>query len=485
MDFDELRELIQKGESDRIEFKKSTGQRTAGTKAVCAMLNGLGGFVLFGVNDKGEIVGQVISTKSLEVLSNELRKIEPPAFPQLETFPIQKDKGIIVLAVPGGGGPFCFDGRPYVRNGPTTYLMPREEYEKRLMEKLYASRRWENQPVPEGVTINDLDHEEIQNTFENAIQIGRLERTVHRDVESILRGLELIHDGKLLNAALALFGKSDRLKVLFPQFEIRMARFRGENRLADFGDNRQYWGHAFSLLRRAESFLRDHVPIAGHVVPGEMVRYEQPLYPFRATREAIANAICHRDFSIPGGAVSVAMYDNALEVANPGIFHFGISPEKLTQPHESKPWNPIIANVFYRSGIIERWGSGTLNMLSWCKENGNPSPVWREQANSIYVIFHPPSSKRDQVGTKSGPSRDQVDVLRGCLEERGISELMTLLGRANRTKFRDQVIRPMLDTGWVEMTIPEKPRSSKQKYRTTEKGRHILQQTWNGKDGNE
>jgi len=92
MDFDELRDFIQKGESDRIEFKKSTGQRTAGTKAVCAMLNGLGGFVLFGVNDKGEIVGQEISTKSLEVLSNELRKIEPPAFPQLETFPIQKDK---------------------------------------------------------------------------------------------------------------------------------------------------------------------------------------------------------------------------------------------------------------------------------------------------------------------------------------------------------------------------------------------------------
>ena len=119
----------------------------------------------------------------------------------------------------------------------------------------------------------------------------------------------------------------------------------------------------------------DHVPIAGRVIPGRMVREDQPWYPPRATREAIANAICHRDYTIPGGAVAVAMYDGHLEITNPGTFHFGITPEKLTRPHESKPWNPIIANVFYRAGIIERWGTGTLNILDWCKENGNPPPT--------------------------------------------------------------------------------------------------------------
>lgn len=64
-----------------------------------------------------------------------------------------------------------------------------------------------------------------------------------------------------------------------------------------------------------------------------------------------------------GGAVSVAMYDNHLEITNPGELHFGITPEKLAEPHESRPWNPIIANVFYRTGIIERWGTGTLNII--------------------------------------------------------------------------------------------------------------------------
>ena len=133
----------------------------------------------------------------------------------------------------------------------------------------------------------------------------------------------------------------------------------------------------------------DHVPIAGRVIPGKMIREDQPWYPPRATREALANALCHRDYTIPGGAVAVAMYDDHLEITNPGDLHFGITPEKLTIPHESKPWNPIIANVFYRAGIIERWGAGTLNIIDWCAENGNPAPAWQEQAGSVYVTFLP------------------------------------------------------------------------------------------------
>jgi len=482
VNLDDLKGLVRKGESDRLELKRSTGQRTAAAKTVCAMLNGLGGFVIFGVTDDGQIVGQHVPPRTLEELANELRNIQPPAFPDIETIHTGGDKAVIVISVPGGGGLYTFDGRPYIRRGPTTTQMPREEYDRRLMERLHATQRWENQPVPEGVTIDDLDAEEIQTTLENAIRLGRLKAPRQRDTASILRGLELIHNGKLLNAAVALYGKSDRLKPLYPQLEIRLARFRGKNRLADFADNRQYWGHAFSLLRRAESFLMDHVPIAGRVVPGRMVREDQPWYPPRATREAIANAICHRDYTIPGGAVAVAMYDDHLEITNPGTFHFGITPEKLAQPHESKPWNPIIANVFYRAGVIERWGSGTLNMLDWCKENGNPLPAWKEQAGSVYVTFRPPSPPKHQGGTKSALSRHQVDILRKCQTDSALVDLMAITGRSDRTKFRHQVLNPLLKTGLIEMTIPDKPRSSRQRYRITEKGRRILRETGGGEN---
>jgi ATP-dependent DNA helicase RecG len=487
MKLKELQSLVAGGENERVEFKATTGQRTQAGKTVCGLLNNLGGFVVFGVTDKGKIVGQKVAAGTLESIAAELRKIEPPAFPDITTVPLKKDVAAIMLTVSGGGGPYTFDGRPYFRHGPTTIVMPREEYERRLVERLHATRRWENEPVPDGVSIDDLDAEEIQITLDNALRLGRLDAVTRQDTESILRGLELIKDGKLLNAAVALYGKSNQLKILYPQMGIRMARFRGMNRLSDFSDNRQYWGHAFSLLRRAENFLMDHVPIAGRIVPGKMIREDQPWYPPRATREALANALCHRDYTIAGGAVAVAMYDDHLEITNPGALQFGITPEKLTMPHESKPWNPIIANVFYRAGIIERWGMGTLNIIDWCVENGNPSPTWNDQSGSVFVSFFPAVLfddrqggedvdviEGDQVGTMLGLSREQVQTLNILSEERFVKELMAEVGRTNRTKFRDQVLNPLIKNKLVEMTIPDKPRSSKQKYRLTDKGREVL-----------
>ena len=310
---------------------------------------------------------------------------------------------MIALRVPGGGGPYTYDGRPYQRHGPTTRVMPRGVYEQRVMEKLHATSRWENQPVPSGVTIADLDEDEIQLTVDNAVDLGRLEPLKRRTTKAILTGLGLIVEGKLLNAAVALYGKTQRLQSLYPQCAIRLARFRGKDRLGDFIDNRQYWGHAFALLRRAETFLLDHVPIAGRVVSGRMKREDRPLYPPRATREVVANALCHRDYTIPGGAVSVAMYDDHLEIINTGTLHFDITPEKLAQPHQSRPWNPIIASVFYRAGIIEQWGTGTLKVIDWCRDNANPAPIWEEQSGSVVVTFRPAPGFERGSSRKSPP----------------------------------------------------------------------------------
>ena len=95
------------------------------------------------------------------------------------------------------------------------------------------------------MSIDDLDHDEIRNTLRNAIDMGRLEIPKNSDIESILIGLGLIHKKTLLNAAVALYGKSKNLEMSYPQLAIRIARFRGKNRLASFDDNRQYWGNAF------------------------------------------------------------------------------------------------------------------------------------------------------------------------------------------------------------------------------------------------
>ena len=180
---------------------------------------------------------------------------------------------------------------------------------------------------------------EIRNTVAEAVRIGRLNEPDHREPENLLRGLGLLRDGVLLRAAVVLFGNAERLEFEMPQCLLRVARFRGIDR-TEFLDNRQFNGNAFALLSNAERFLRDTLPIAGRFEPGRLQRIDEPLYPPLATREALANALCHRDDTMGGGSVGLAVYDDRLEVTSTGSLHFGLTPEDLFDRHESRPWNP-------------------------------------------------------------------------------------------------------------------------------------------------
>lgn len=388
MNLQNLIELVTQSESEQLEFKSRTGQRTEAARTVCAMLNGLGGFVLFGVSNRGELTGQDVAASTIEDIVRELRRIEPPAFPDIETIVLENGRSVIVLRVPGGGGvPYTFDGRPYVRQGPTTSVMPRERYERMLLERMHATHRWENQPA-HSITITDLDNTEIVRTIEEAIRRGRLEDPNTRDTRELLSGLGLIHQDQLLNAAVVLFAKAEKLLPNYPQCLLRMARFRGNDK-TEFIDNRQEYGNAFELLQRAQRFLRDHLPVAGRIVPNLFEREDDPLYPPAALREALANAFCHRDYSISGGAVSVAIYDGRLEISSTGMLPFDLKPEDLLRPHISRPWNPLIAQTFFRRGIIESWGRGTLKIAELTQQAGLATPEFELTGGEVLVRFRP------------------------------------------------------------------------------------------------
>jgi ATP-dependent DNA helicase RecG len=387
MNLDELTELVHGGESDRVEFKKTTGQRSEGVRTACAMLNGLGGFVLFGVTPAGKIAGQILSTTTLEDVHNELRRIEPPAFPDVETVALSDGNSVIVLRVPGGGGPYTCEGRPYLRNGPTTMVMPQPVYERKLLERMHASHRWENRTA-EGVSLEHLDATEITRTVDEAIRRGRMGEPGTRNPRDLLLGLGLIHEGRLLNAAVALFGQADKMLPNYPQCLLRMARFRGLDK-TEFLDNRLEYGNAFDLLIRGQRFLRDHLPIAGRIVPNLFERVDDPLYPPEALREAIANALCHRDYAAGGGSVSIALYDDRLEIGSIGPLPFGQTPADLFKPHPSRPWNPIIAKVFHRRGIIDQWGRGTLKMVELTRQAGLSPPEIESGVGEVIVRFRP------------------------------------------------------------------------------------------------
>ncbi len=244
------------------------------------------------------------------------------------------------------------------------------KYNLMLFERMHSERRWENQPAA-GWTVDDLDVAEIRNTVAGAVRIGRLNEPGSREPEDLLRGLGLMSEGILFRAAAALFGKAERLECEMPQCLLRVAGFRGLDR-SEFLDNRQFNGNAFTLLASAERFLRDTLPIASRFESGRMQRIDEPLYPPLATREALANALCHRDYAVGGGSTGLAVYDDRLEVTSTGPLHFGLTPDDLFWPHGSRPWNPLIARTFYRRGISEEWGGGGAARSGW--RNCRPPP---------------------------------------------------------------------------------------------------------------
>ena len=432
MTVEQLLTLTASGESETLEFKETTGMRREATRTVCAFLNQLGGQILFGVTQAGVVAGQQVSERTIEELSAELRQIDPPAFPTVERVPVGGGRDVIVVSTgQGASRPYTYRGSGYRRVGNTTLAMSAQEYNRMLFERMHSEQRWENQPASSW-SVNDLDVAEIRRTVAEAVRRGRLEEPVSGEPSEMLRGLGLLREGVLLRAAAVLFGSTERLEFEMPQCLLRIARFRGLDRM-EFLDNRQFSGNAFTLLTNSERFLRETLPIAGRFEQDRIERIDEPLYPPLATREALANALCHRDYSIGGGSVGVAVYDDRLEVTSSGSLHFGLTPEKLFAPHESRPWNPLIARTFYRRGIIEEWGSGTLKMADLASSSGLPVPEIEDDGGAVTVRFRHGIELR--AAAEFGPATGSAKLSVARLSER----ILTLLDDADQGLARREI----------------------------------------------
>ena len=306
-----------------------------------------------------------------------------------------------------------------------------------------------------------------------------------------LAHLNLLDGAHPSHAAILLFGKDPQRFLI--SSEVKCLHFHGTEVRKPIPSYQIYRGDVFALVDQAVDFVMSKINRAvGTRAEGPQapVTYELPR---DAVGEAIVNAVAHRDYA-SNASVQVMLFSDRLEVWNPGHLPPTLTPALLRVPHASIPRNPLIADPLFLTRYIEKAGTGTLDMIALCKEAGLPPPDFRQDGGQfVQTIWRPPAQvtaqgegvtervsptqsrpSQDQVGTKSGPSRDQVEILRKCMIERGITELMKIAGRTNRTKFRDQVLNPLLRDGLLEMTIPEKPNSPLQKYRLTDKGRAWL-----------
>lgn len=384
MDAETIERHIAAGESSTVELKKSTASLGDAMKAVCGMLNADGGLVVFGVSPSGKLVGQRASDETLREVAAAIRKIEPFADVDCRTLELSGGESVLVLTVPSGPAkPYTYDGRPWVKVASTKSPMPQAEYQRRLLARDVAADRWELRPA-ERLGVKDLDADLIRGLLEDARAAGRL-TSRPRSVRDSLSRLDLLtEDGSPRRAAVVLFARKPT--PYYPQCAVRLARFRGVTR-DEFLDSRQTEGPAFALLEEAMQFLLRHLPVSGRIVPGVLKRQDTPLFPPDALREALVNAFCHRDYSIGGGAVSVGIYDDRVEIDSSGLLPVGMTIERLLGEHTSQPPNRTIAGVFHLGGLIERWGRGVEKIITLSRQAGHPDPEFLEIANAVRVRF--------------------------------------------------------------------------------------------------
>lgn len=479
----DVERIVNKDENRVLEVKKTTGELIAGMQSGCAFLNSDGGWLFFGVHPtKLTILGQDVADRTRQEIAWEMRKFSPTIdlAAQYIDVPDRPGKQVIAIWFPAPviyTPPYTYDGRPFYKVENTTMLMPQEMYEQHLRAAKPDKFAWERQ-VADDIVMSDLDEKRIRNAVRLGVERGRMPATAMAEsAESILTKWGLMHDGKVMNGAVALFGK--KLNS-YSQMGLRLARFRGTDK-NEFVDSGRADGNFFDLLDAGMSFLFKHLSLSGKVVGFN--KEEQLEIPAEALREALINSLCHRQIERYNLTPGIAVYDDRVEIENPGRLPFGLTPETIKSAHASYPYNPLMAEVLFKSSFLESWGSGVTRMVDACRAQGVPEPEYEVLGGFVRIVFR----KKEQVVAKQSLSSHQVvvklslsipnivELLRRMVEPMSAKEMRQLCGLKDATYFKTNVIAPLIAEGLVEMTQPDSPKSPTQKYVLTSAGKKLLE----------
>ena len=401
---------------------------------------------MFGVTPKLRIVGQQVTDNTKKEIANQLRKIEPSISVSVQYLDVPGKESYQVIAIyfdptTFTNAPYTYDGRAYYKLESTTALMPRQMYEERLRMSNPERFSWERQPNSE-LTVEELDYDLIFLALQDGVNNHRIHASAlaHVDPQHILSGLGLMNrDGVLLNAANVLFGKNPVRHHL--QCSIRLARFEGVDKM-EFRDQTVCDGNLFKQYDETIDFCRKHLFLSGRM--NEKVRIDTLTVPFEVIKEATINMLCHRSWEADNLTPSLAIYDDRIEFQNPGAFPIGYTWKDFTEFFNSIPRNPLIASVFYRRGLMERWGRGIGLIMKKCFEAGLPDPIF--EANHSFVTLtikfkHSLSINGGLSGGLSGGlemterETQVVDILRATSGQT-IEEIAAALNLSKRTTER-------------------------------------------------
>ena len=364
-----------KMENQNLEWKESW--RDEYMKTLCAFANTSGGILEVGRNDKGEITGISNTAKLLEDLPNKIKNamaiIADIALSDLD------GKKYIIISVGAYPFPISYHGVYYTRSGSTTQELTGSALDEFMLRK--QGKTWDGVPVPY-VKFDDFESDAFKAFRRKAIAGARL---TSQDLEitndMLLRNLRLMEGSYMKRAAMLLFHQDPENWV--PGAYLKIGFFENA---ADLLHQDEIHGPLITMADKAEELVYLKY-FKGIISYNGLQRVETYPIPRQAFREAILNAIIHRDYST-GNPIHIHIYPDKVRIYNDGKLPETWTVEDLFAPHTSKPYNPLIAGTFFRSGQIEAWGRGIEKIRMACKGWGKPEPFYKVRPNEVMIEFN-------------------------------------------------------------------------------------------------
>jgi ATP-dependent DNA helicase RecG len=414
MNQEELKFLISQGEGYNIEFKESYSDSLG--KEICAFANANGGRIILGITDKGEIMGINITNRMKSQMQDTARNLDP----KLEVSIEEAGKILIVNVPEGPNKPYSTGGKFYMRHGTNSQQLSRDEI-REFFQK-------------EGLVLFDeklnYDFDMKKDFNSEAYKIFLRESRINTSLGTteILNNLSLMKGNVTKNAGVLLF--CGNVFKFFASATITCALFQGTSKVIIL-DKKEFEADAYSNFTGAMNYLKSKLNSELIITSG--IREENLELPEKALREALLNAMVHRDY-LKGANIQVHIFSDRVEITNPGGLVKGIRYEDLGKKSASR--NNLLFGVMQRMGLVERIGSGIGRMREQMKKYGLSEPEIETDENWFTITFRRQEAKGrlvEKFGEGSEKSSEKIlELIRQnkSISAKEISSILKISDRA-------------------------------------------------------
>ena len=383
---EEIKHIAHSGEGYNAEFKESVPQKVRElAEEICAFANSAGGFLLIGIDDENQIVGEEIDNKKRSAIQDAIGNISPTI--QVKTYPVEVDgKTVWVIDVPSGQRkPYLLSGSIYVREGANTQKQTDAE-EVRASFQQANSIFFDEVPCRKFNPASDLDTDFIRD-FKSMAEFQRDIQNEH-----LFTNLKLYtDDGYFKNGAVLFFGRQpeDFLDNAF----VRCVAFDGLNKRY-IADDKKMFGNLYMQYTQALRWLKQNLRVR-YLIEGQGggPRKERWEIPEDVLKEALINSIVHRDYYDKGDRTMVEVFDDRVVITNPGGLISAIPREKFGTVSRTR--NPLIFGLFERIRLVEYVGSGVMRMCESMKEEQLPAPDFGLEGMFNITLMRPASLENE------------------------------------------------------------------------------------------